>query len=188
MFSCENSNDPLVPQLVENLLSSWAPVSFIKEKCTASSHRGTTSSENRYVKAYLFQTLNAKAVGHKIFILGHCIVLWVCYHHFGTKYWSHFQRCLALQDRTNTQSQNTGNKIPTNSAQHPRKARTSNKTEIPGSQIPDFWGMKPCKLVYRYQHIGVHYYMLRAILYHNTLKMQAVSSSKNNGIYVQIYT
>jgi hypothetical protein len=51
-------------------------------------------------------------------------------------------------------------------------------SEIPGSQMPGFCGMKPCRLVYRYQHIGVHYYMLRAILYWNTLKMQAVSSSK----------
>jgi hypothetical protein len=95
-------------------------------------------------------------------------------------YSSHRQRCLTLQDRTDTLSQNISTKLRTNSAQHPRKARTSNKTlrfQVLKYQA-GVWSMKPYRLVYRYQHNGVHCYMLRAILYWNTLKMQAVSSSK----------
>jgi len=57
--------------------------------------------------------------------------------------------------------------------------------DTPGFHIPGLWSMKPCRVVYRYRHIGVHYYMFRAILYWNTLKMQAVSSSQTTGSMYQ---
>jgi len=71
--------------------------------------------------------------------------------------------------------QQTTNQFCTTSHKNQDLKRDS---EIPGSQITGFWFMKLCRLVYRYHLIGVHYYMLGAILYWNTLKMQTVSSSK----------